>query len=207
MDAVPIVYVVDDEEDARESVRALVASMSMKCEGYASAEEFLEAFDPSSPGCLVADMRMVGMSGLQLQEELARRGHALPVILVSGYIEVPDAVDAMKAGATTVLKKPCRGQDIWDAIQDALKQDADNRRSKARRDEVEGRFNHLTPPEREVLELIVSGKSNKATAQELAVSVRTVEDRRRSIMRKLEADSFAQLVKLAVEEQQMAESP
>jgi FixJ family two-component response regulator len=195
----PTVFVVDDDEEARDSVCALVKSMGGTSLAFASGDEFLTAYDPGRPGCLVTDLRMHGLSGLDLQLEVARRGWTVPVVLVSGYIGVQNTVQAMKHGAVDVLSKPYRDQDLWDAIQVAFRRDEQLRRELSHRDEIHRRFSQLTPEEQQVLDLIVLGQANKVVARRLDIGLRTVEDRRRRIMEKLNADSFASLMTMFAE--------
>lgn len=196
MTSEPTVFVVDDDPAARDSVSALVRSMNGRCETFATGEEFLSAYDPSRTGCLVADLRLPGLSGLELQAELARRQWPLPMVLISGYVNVEKTVQAMKAGAEYVLRKPYRAQELWEAIQGALRIDQQWREQRARREELQQRFAALSPEEQDVLDLIADGLPNKVVARRLDVGLRTVEDRRRRIMNKVGVDSFAALVRL-----------
>ncbi len=193
------VFVVDDDEASRDSVRCLVEPMGVAVELFASAEEFLDAYDPSRPGCLVTDLRMLGMSGLDLQEELSRRGIRIPTIVMSGYADVPVAERAMQQGALTLLEKPCRGMELWDAIQKALELDQKTHEENARRREIEDRLQTLTEQEQEILDSIVEGTPNKAIANTLDVSLRTVEARRKSIFQKTKTHSVAELVQAVME--------
>jgi len=195
----PIVFVVDDDEQARMSVCALVQSMGLRAKAFSSAEEFLASYHEAGPACLVVDVRMLGMSGLELQEELNRRNVLLPVIVLTAYAQIPMTVRAIKAGAVTLLEKPYEEDDLWDAIRRALAHDAARRPEHERRQEIRGRAGRLTPAERQVMRMIVQGKANKAIARQLDVSVRTVENRRREVFRKMQADSVAELVRLAIE--------
>lgn len=199
MSAEPTVFVVDDDEQARKSVCALVRSMGMRAESFASAEDFLNRYTPDRPGCLVTDYRMLGMSGLELQEELARRGIALPVIVLTAYARTSVAVQAMKAGAVTMLDKPYAEDDLWDAIRKALAEGAVAQAEMARREEIRRRIAALTPSEREVMDHIVRGNANKVIAKKLGVSLRTVENRRHEVLEKMHADSVAELVRMVLE--------
>lgn len=196
MIAEPTVFIVDDDHEARASVCALVGSVQGHCEQFASAEDFLEVYDPKRPGCLITDLRMRGMSGLELQKEIVRRGWTLSVVLVSGYINVRSTVQAMKFGAEHVLKKPYSDQELWDAIQAAIRRDAEARAHQAARNELNARFSKLSRDERRVLDLVATGLPNKTVARRLDVGVRTVEDRRRRVMAKLGVSSFAALMRL-----------
>lgn len=195
MTSEPMIYVVDDDQGARESVCALVKSLNGHCRQFASAEEFLQAYEPEIEGCLVTDLRMRGMSGLDLQAEITRRGWVLPIILVSGYVDVRSAVQAMKGGAEQVLKKPYSDQDLWDAIQAALRHYSEIRVAQENRKSLQEKFAQLNPGERQVLDLVASGLPNKAVAHRLDIGIRTVEDRRRRVMDKLGVDSFAALMR------------
>jgi RNA polymerase sigma factor (sigma-70 family) len=194
-----VVHVVDDHELARNSVCALVESMGIKAIVYASAEEFLESYRSGPPGCLVTDVRMLGMSGIELQERLAADGIDLPVVVITAYANTPLTVRAMRAGAVTLLEKPCNDNDLWDAIREALELNESQRSLARRRQEIRQHLEQLTPQERDVLDRIVAGKLNKVIARELDVSIRTVENRRHNIFRKLRAESVAELVRLVLE--------
>lgn len=193
---VPRVFVVDDDAAVRESLALLVKSMSLAAETYASAQEFLEHYDGTRPGCLVLDIRMPLMSGLDLQQVLASRGLDVPIIFITGHGDVSMAVQAMRAGAVDFLEKPFKDQDLLDRIYQAL--ELDRRRRAALEDAaaVRARFATLTPREREVLERIVLGQANKVIAVELALSERTVEIHRAKVMSKTAAKSLAELVAL-----------
>jgi FixJ family two-component response regulator len=195
----PTVFVVDDDEQARKSVCALVGSMGIAAQSFASAEQFLDGYVPGSPGCVVADVCMVGMSGIELQEELASRNVFLPVIILTAYARTPLTVRAVQAGAVTVLEKPYEEDDLWNAIRKALAQDTEKRTEHQRREEIRRRLQQLTPDERKVLEMIVAGKLNKVIAKEMDVSIRTVENRRREVFAKMQVRSVAELVRLAIE--------
>ncbi len=200
----PTVFVVDDDQDARDSVCALVRSMRVKAESFSSAEAFLNAYDQSRSGCLVTDFRMLGMSGIDLLVRLKQAGHRLPVIIISGYVNVSSAVRAMKKGATNVLTKPYEQQDLWDTISTALHQDATIRADQASRKSITERFERLTHNETQVLDLVTKGTANKVIARRLDISVRTVEDRRKKIYGKLSVGSIAALVELVVDHRRSA---
>lgn len=195
----PTVFVVDDDELARKSVCALVRSMGVRAAAFASAEEFLASGVAGQPGCLVTDIRMRGMSGLELQEELRSRNISLPVIVLTAHARTPLTVRAIKAGAVTLLDKPYESEDLWDAIRGALAVDAADRAKHERLHALRARLEQLTPSERAVLDMVVAGKPNKTIAQRLDVSVRTVENRRREVLQKLQADSVAELVRMVIE--------
>ncbi|QKT02931.1 response regulator transcription factor [Ectothiorhodospiraceae bacterium 2226] len=194
----PTVFVVDDDTAVRESLRWLIESVGLDVHTYASAREFLESMEPSQTGCLVLDIRMPGMSGLELQEALAERGSALQVIIVTGHGDVPMAVRAMKAGASDFIEKPFNDQMLLDRIQQLLKKAEDSWETQARRERIMGRYEHLTPREREVMALVVEGKSNKRIALDLGVSAKTIEVHRAKVMEKMEAGSLADLVRMSL---------
>ncbi|MGI9516468.1 MAG: response regulator transcription factor [Pirellulaceae bacterium] len=191
----PIVYVVDDDQGSRESLRALVRSMGLQAEICGSAEEFLASFDPDRPGCLITDVRMPGMSGLDLQEKLAGDGIRFPVIIITAHAETPLTVKAIKQGAVTVLEKPCRDYELYDSIRDALAQDAGWRARSSDKHKFQQALAELSAHEREVLDLMLMGEANKNIAKRLDVSVRTIENRRQKIFEKTEMDSLAQLLR------------
>ena len=185
MDPKPVgtVFVVDDDDAVRRLIQSLVNSVGLPAELYTSAEQFLSACDPQRPGCLVTDVRMPGMSGLDLQQALARRGISLPVIMVTAYADVPLAVQAMKSHAVDVMQKPFRNQELLDRIQQALRADAERRRQDSCRAESAARLSLLSEREREVLDLVVAGLPNKQIAHRLHLSEKTVEAHRGKVMR------------------------
>ena len=195
----PTIYVVDDDEGVRNSLRFLLKSVGLGTRTLASAREFLETYRPGQPGCVVLDVRMPGMSGLELQQQLNLRGAIIPVIFVTGHGDIPMAVEAMQHGAFDFLQKPFRDQDLIDRIQRALERDARNRATLAQHDRVRERFDSLTPREREVLTLMTRGKPNKIIAADLGVSQRTVEIHRARVMEKTGAASLAQLVRMVMD--------
>ncbi len=195
----PIVYVIDDDGPARESVCLLVRSMGIRALAFESAEEFLKGFDADCPGCVITDVRMPGLSGVELQEVLRRESIKIPVIVLTGYASTALTVRAMKNGAVTLLDKPYQDNDLWDAVRSALTRDATSRQQNTRVREIQERLDRLTSKEASVLNLILKGRPNKLMAAELAVSERTVENRRREIFRKTETNSVAELVRLANE--------
>jgi two-component system, LuxR family, response regulator FixJ len=195
----PTVFIVDDDEAVRSSLRLLIKSVGLIPSALASAREFLEKYDPAQPGCLVLDVRMPDMSGLELQEQLNRQGAVIPVIFITGHGDVPMAVEAMQAGAFDFLQKPFRDQDLIDRIQRALEKDRSNRAVLNERSLIRERLETLTPREREVLEMVSSGKPNKIMAADLGVSQRTVEIHRARVMEKMGASSLAQLVRMVMD--------
>jgi two-component system, LuxR family, response regulator FixJ len=194
----PTVFIVDDDEALRRSLQWLLESVTLKSESYASGKEFLDTYDPERPGCLVLDVRMPGISGLDLQEMLTSRGITLPVIIVTGHADVPMAIRALKAGAFEFVEKPYSDQVLLDRIHQAIALDADRRRDGSRKADVIARLALLTPREREVMDLVVRGKANKQIANALSLSPKTIEVHRAQVMKKLRADSVAELVRLAV---------
>ena len=192
------VFVVDDDPAVLRSLTALVKVVFPHVKAYSSALEFLEQYHNDQAGCLVLDVAMPGMNGLELQRKLADEKINLPIVFITGHGNVQMAVGAMQAGAVNFLEKPFREQDLWDSIRKAIELESQNRRRKARRKEVELRMLQLTPGEREVFDLIVEGKFNKDIAAILNLSVRTVEDRRSKLMKKMNASSVAELVQLAM---------
>lgn len=193
------VFVVDDDDAVRNSLRLLLKSFGLPTVAFASAREYLDSWHPAQPGCLVLDVRMPGMSGLELQEELNRRGAIIPVIFISGHGDIPMAVEAIQHGAFDFLQKPFRDQDLIDRVQRALAADHANRQSLAQRDVLRQRYGSLTPREQEVLVLVTKGKANKVMAGDLDISQRTVEIHRARVMEKMGAQSLAQLVRMAMD--------
>jgi len=189
------IYVIDDDEAARASVAALVKSRNLKVIGYASAEEFLAAYDPAQRGCAVVDIRLPGMSGLELQRRLTSMRSPLQVIIITGHGDVPTAVQAMQAGAVHFLEKPCFNEGLWTHIERALDAEALSQEQETLQAELQRRFNSLNAAERRVLDSILAGKGNKAIAMELDIGLRTVELRRSNIMKKMQAESLAELVR------------
>jgi two-component system response regulator FixJ len=195
----PLVFIVDDDEAVRSSLRLLLRSVGLAASALGSAREFLETYDPSQPGCLVLDVRMPGMSGLELQQALNMRGAVIPVIFITGHGDIPMAVEAMQQGAFDFLQKPFRDQDLIDRIQRALAKDQTSRTELKEQAQIRERRESLTPREREVLTLVVSGKPNKVMAADLDVSQRTIEIHRARVMEKMGASSLAQLVRMVLD--------
>lgn len=196
----PTVFVVDDDLAVCNSLRLLLKSAGLTTQTMESAAQFLAAYHPGQCGCLVLDVRMPGMSGLELQQALNMRGATLPVIFITGHGDVPIAVQAMQAGAFDFLQKPFRDQELISRIQRALVEDARTRAELKERDAVSKRLQSLTPREREVLALMTAGKPNKVMAHELGVSQRTVEIHRARVMEKSGAQSLAQLVRMVMDQ-------
>jgi two-component system, LuxR family, response regulator FixJ len=195
----PLVMVVDDDSGIRNAMRALLKSVGLESAQYPSAQEFLAAYQPSQPGCLVLDIRMPGMSGLELQQQLNLRGAVIPVIFMTGHGDIPMAVEAMQHGAFDFLQKPFRDQDLLDRIQRAIVRDGELRQSLGEHARIKTHLESLTPREREVLDLMTQGKQNKVIAQDLGVSPRTVEIHRARVMEKMNAQSVAELVRMMLD--------
>lgn len=198
MAAQPIVHIVDDDKAVRDSLSFLMKSIGFESMAYDSAEAFLEKADLNKPGCLIVDIRMQGMSGLELQQILNEQSSKLPVIIITGHGDVPMAVQAMKAGAVDFLEKPYDNQLLIARIRQCLQQinkeqDKENRAAKAK-----SRLAQLTPRELEVMNLLVAGKHNKAIADDLDISVRTAEAHRAKVMKKLHADSLSDIVRIVL---------
>jgi two-component system, LuxR family, response regulator FixJ len=198
MDPAATVFVVDDDAAARESVLALVSLKGVPAKGFTSAEEFLAQFDPQHTGCLVVDVRMTGMSGLQLLQQLQTRGSTLPTIVITGYADVPMAVRAMQSGAMTFLEKPCQDQELWHAIQQALDKEETLSNLRKQKGEIESRLATLSEDEVAVLRKLLEGLPNKRIAVDLDIGLRTVELRRSNIMKKMDAASLPELVRMAI---------
>ena len=194
----PTVFIVDDDEAVRESLYATIHAMSLHTKCFESAEAFLEACDPAQPGCLLLDVRMPGMTGLELQEQLAATNVGLPVIIITGHADVPMAVQSMQRGAVDFLEKPYRSSQLRESVLEALRVDAQRRQEREEQKGVETRLARLTESENDVVERIVSGRTNKQIASELDISLRTVQFRRSSIMKKLDVDSRAALIELVL---------
>ena len=192
------VFIVDDDESIRHAMNLLLRSVGLNAEAYARGDDFLEHFDIERLGCLVLDIRMPGLGGLDLQKRLSALGSSMPIIFITGYGDVPMAVEAMQNGAFDFVQKPFRDQQLLEKINAALSRDRNDRIEQARRSDVAARRRKLTNREREVMELVVTGKPNKAIAFELGVSQRTVEIHRARVMEKMRARSLAELVRMSV---------
>jgi two-component system response regulator FixJ len=194
--AKPTIYIVDDDDGMRRALTVLMTTVGYHAVPFAKPTDFLAKHDPRQPGCLVLDVRMPEMSGLEVQQQLNRSGALIPVILITGHGDIPMAVQAMKDGAFDFLQKPFRDQELLDRINAALKQDAENRAAVERLADVKARAESLTPREREVMALVVDGRANKVIAIDLGLSERTVEIHRANVMEKMGARSVAHLVKM-----------
>jgi len=192
------VFVVDDDPAVRDSMALLVRSIDLPVETYGSGSEFLDAYDDRMSGCLVLDVRMPGVSGIEVQERLAALGSTLPIVFITGHGDVSMAVRAVKAGAIDFIEKPFNDQELLDKIHEALALDRATRRQTDELHLIEARIASLTPREKQVMELVVEGVANKVIAHRLEISQRTVEIHRASVMRKMKVDSLAQLVRVVV---------
>lgn len=194
----PTVHILDDDQAVRESLRWLVESVDLNVETYASPREFLNVDDLKRPGCLVLDIRMPGMSGLQVQEILGGRRIDIPIIIITGYGDVTSAVRAMRQGAVDLLEKPFNHQELLERIQQSIERDVERTREQTRRLEAWVRHQSLTSREREVMQLVVAGKSNKMMARRLGISPKTIEIHRANIMHKMRVESVADLVRICM---------
>jgi FixJ family two-component response regulator len=192
----PIVFVIDDDALIRDGIQSLIRSIGLRAESFASARDFEQAKRPDAPACLILDVRMPGLSGLDLQRQLSDAHISIPIIFITGHGDIPMTVRAMKDGAMEFLTKPVRGQDLLDAVQKAIAYDRGSRQQRADLAETRKRFASLTPRETEVLNLVVAGLLNKQIADELGTSELTVKTHRAHVMEKTKADSLAHLVRM-----------
>jgi two-component system, LuxR family, response regulator FixJ len=195
----PVVYILDDDPSVRSSLERLVRSVGLEVKSFSSAAEFLDYRGVDRPSCIVLDVRMPGLSGLDLQECLSAAGRTAPMIFITGHGTVPMSVRAMRAGAVNFLQKPFEDQEILDSIHQAIDRELDARRERDRRQEIERQLQDLTPREREVFGLVVSGLPNKRIASKLGTSEKTIKVHRARVMEKMQAGSLAGLVQMAYE--------
>ena len=193
------VFIIDDDEAVRDSMSMLLETIDLPHECFSSANKFLESYDGSQRGCLVLDIRMPGMNGLELQQRLQERKACLPVIFITGHGDVPMAVEAMRQGALDFMRKPIREQELLDRIQEALKHAADISENNFDREQILKRLSSLTKRERQVFDRVTEGYANKAIGLDLDISERTVEVHRSQVMKKLETRTLADLVKIKIE--------
>ncbi|MBW9266569.1 MAG: response regulator transcription factor [Candidatus Thiodiazotropha sp. (ex. Lucinisca nassula)] len=194
----PTVFVVDDDQAMRNSLKWLIESVSMQVETFESADAFIKSYYPGRSGCLLLDVRMPGMSGLELQEYLRANQIAIPVIIITGHGDVPMAVRAMKSGAVDFIEKPFNDEMLLESIRHALALDVKQRDMQKQRAEIATRLARLTPREHEVMVMVTNGKANKEIASSLGVSAKTVEAHRARVMEKMQANSLAELVRMAI---------
>lgn len=199
------VFLVDDEADVRASLSMLIRSIGLEVEAFDSPQAYLEAYEPERSGCLVLDMRMPGMSGLQLQEKLANMGLHPPIVMISGHGEIPNAVQAVQRGAVDFLQKPVSDQLLLDRIQQALQLDVKNRKNHDISTAAQSRYDRLTHRERQVLTGVIAGKLNKTIAAELDVSTRTIEIHRANLMEKMQAKSLSALMQIVANVEELNE--
>ena len=192
------VYVVDDDQQACKAVLTLVRTMGLEAVGYDSAEAFLAAYDGHRPACLVTDVRMLGMSGLELQEHLNKLGISLSVVVLTAFANTTTTVRAMRNGALTLMEKPCDDDLLWEAVRAGLAADQENWEAQQRTSDIQQRVDKLTPKEHEVLLRIIAGDANKVIASRMDVSVRTIENHRQRIFHKMQAESLAELVRMSI---------
>jgi len=194
----PTVYIVDDDPAVRDSLRMLVKRLGLRIQTYSTAEDFIEGYRPFSPGCLVLDVRMGGMTGLELQEKLRLDGVHLPIIFITGYGDVPTAVHATKKGAVDFIEKPFNQEKLLERIGEAVELDAKHRRLRFQNHDILQRIDSLSPREREVMNLVVAGKTSREIAQQLCRSEKTIKAHRLHLMKKLRAHTSAELVRMAL---------
>ena len=194
------VFLVDDDLASRESIDLLLKSVGLPLKSFATAQEFLDQLEPAQQGCLILDVRMPGMSGLDLQQRLKEQGIDLPIIIISGHADVPMTVRAIRNGALDLIQKPFNDQHLLDRIHEGLEENLNRLNRKEQTSEVLQRVKLLTPREREVLDMVVSGKTNKKIAEELAISRKTLDIHRSKVLQKMEAESVADLVRMVLQQ-------
>jgi two-component system, LuxR family, response regulator FixJ len=193
-----VVYLVDDDYSVRDSLSMLIESTGQAVRSFESADDFLDNFDPDQAGCLILDVRMPNMTGLELQEDLARRDFAIPIIFISGHADVPDSSKAFRAGAVDYMEKPFDSEVLLTRMQEAIQKDLETRVNNAEKRKLKHRLSQLTPREHEVMILIVKGLSNKEAAKQMNVSNRTVDVHRSKVMEKMAAEDLAELTVMAM---------
>ena len=193
----PVVFVIDDDEAVLESLSLMIETVGLKVQTYSSAQKFLDDHDPAQAGCLVLDVRMPGMSGLELLSKLTNQEFSIPVIIITGHGDVPMAVQALKTGAVDFIEKPFRDQVLLDSIQKAIKMDAENRCKQIEQTDIKAKMENLSPRELEVIDLLVTGKSSKMIAYDLGISQKTSDFHRANILKKMGVDSVVELMPLA----------
>lgn len=191
------VYIIDDEQDVRDALRMLLKSIGLTVETFSSAGEFLDQYQMEWPGCILVDIRMPGMSGIELQKKLNAMGAPIPVIVISGHADVPTAVRVIQQGAIDLLEKPIAEQDLLDKVQSAIKSDCERRKTYLEQKQIQSCYEQLTPREKEIMEYVALGKMNKVIAYELDITTRTVELHRAHVMEKMQARTLADLVRYA----------
>ena len=201
-----VVYLVDDDPSILDSLSVLIKSTGLNIKNFASAENFLDSYSPEQPGCLILDVRMPVMGGLELQEELAKRQIQVPIIFISGNAEIPDTAKAFRAGAVDFLEKPFDSHLLIERINEAIAKDNEARRQQVEKNKIQACFDCLTAREKEVLQLIISSHNNKETAKKLAISHRTVDAHRARIMEKMQAEDITELVAIALRHSLFSES-
>lgn len=196
--SIPLIYLVDDEFVIRDSLTLLIESTGQAIRSFESAENFLIAYDPERPSCLLLDVRMPLMSGHELQNELLNRGIHIPIIFISGHADIPDSAKAFRAGAVDFLEKPFDNEVLLERIDEAINKDVAFRAEQAKKYSIQARIDHLTPREREVLSLVITSHSNKESAKILHISNRTIDVHRASIMEKMQAENIAELISMVM---------
>lgn len=196
------VFLIDDDNAMRKSIDYLIRSIGLRCESYATAQQFLDGADPETPGCILTDVRMPGLSGLDLLEEIRGRAFLSPVIIITGHADVPMAIRAFKSGALDFIEKPFNDQMLLDKIQEAIELDASRRTVLSQRATVLERLGTLTTRETEVLERVIAGKANKEVAADLGLSEKTIEVHRSRVMKKMQALNAADLIRMVLEARQ-----
>ena len=200
------VFLIDDDSAMRKSIDYLIQSIGLRCQSYATAQEFLDGADPETPGCILTDVRMPGLSGLDLLEEMRGRAFLSPVIIITGHADVPMAVRAFKSGALDFIEKPFNDQMLLDKVQEAIELDVSRRTVLSQRATVMDRLGTLTTRETEVLERVIAGKANKEVAADLGLSEKTIEVHRSRVMKKMRALNAADLIRMVLEARQTPET-